>query len=295
MPITFQRTYPPAEVPSYPALWLLFNKNKIIIQRNSPENQDKKETFSIPQGDEALLAGIEHEEIAYLGLLGDLPCVATFLKEGSQLPPHWQEVGIRELYSYLSEIEFELAGYAHQIIHWQRTNRYCPYCTTRLTTIPGHWGHECPNGHYIAYPPVVPAMIVLVHDNERVLLAHKAGWGKRYGLFAGFVEPGETIEECIQRELKEEAGIEITDLHYVRSQAWPFPDQLMIGFTARYAGGTPQPQDNELDKVAWFSQEKLPAELPPPYSLAYMLINDWLDRRTPTQSVVQQQPDSNKI
>jgi NAD+ diphosphatase len=282
----FHRAYPPQTVPSYPALWLLFHGNKLILQtedsrnRTEAEKQATKETLSIPLGDATLLAEIEHEEILYLGLLGDIPCVTTNLKDETRLPANWRAVGLRELYHHLPEIEFELAGYAHQITNWQHSNRYCPVCTTPLLPIAGHWGHKCPNNHYTGYPPVIPAMIVLVHDNDRVLLAHKPGWGKRYGLFAGFVEPSESMEECVRRELREEAGIEVTDIHYFTSQAWPFPDQLMIGFTARYAGGEPEPQDGELDDIAWFNLEKLPGELPPPFSLAYALINDWLTKQT---------------
>jgi NAD+ diphosphatase len=129
-------------------------------------------------------------------------------------------------------------------------------------------------------------MIVLVHDGgERILLAHKPGWGKRYGLMAGFVEPGESLEECVKRELKEEANIEIADLHYQNSQSWPFPSQLMAGFTARYVSGTIQPQEEELDDVAWFTRETLPV-LPPPSSLAHMLITAWLKQQEEKNSTL---------
>ena len=126
---------------------------------------------------------------------------------------------------------------------------------------------------------MVPA--VLVHDGaDRALLAHKPGWGKRYSILAGFVEPGESLEQCVVRETEEEIGVAVTDLVYVGSQPWPFPSQLMIGFTARCAASADgddaclRLDEQELDHAAWFSANALP-ELPPPFSLSRQIIDAW--------------------
>lgn len=141
------------------------------------------------------------------------------------------------------------------------------------------WGRKCPNCGYIGYPPVIPAILVLVHNGDQVLLAHQPGWGKRYSILAGFVEPGETLEECVKREVREEVNIEIDDVTYVASQPWPFPTQLMIGFTARYVSGEIHPDQQELDHAAWFRFDDLP-ELPAPLSLSYQIIKTWVDTQT---------------
>jgi NAD+ diphosphatase len=125
---------------------------------------------------------------------------------------------------------------------------------------------------------VTPAILVLVHDGDRVLLTHKPGWGKRYSCIAGFVEPSESLEECVQREVSEEVGLEIADVSYVGSQPWPFPHQLMVGFTTRYVGGTIRLDERELDDAAWFHIDDLP-EMPPPQSLAHYIITTWTASR----------------
>jgi NAD+ diphosphatase len=125
---------------------------------------------------------------------------------------------------------------------------------------------------------VTPAILALVYDDHRVLLVGKPGWGQRRSIIAGFVEPGETLEECVSREVLEEAGLEVTDVTYIASQPWPYPDQLMVGFTARYAGGELHLDGNELAAGDWYTPDKLP-DLPPPVSLAHHIIMQWVERQ----------------
>jgi len=108
-----------------------------------------------------------------------------------------------------------------------------------------------------------------------MLLTHKPGWGKRYSCIAGFTEPGESLEECVQREVFEEVGLEVTDMRYIGSQPWPFPHQLMVGYTARYTGGTLRLQQDELDDALWFDVDNLP-DMPPLMSLAHFIIKTWI-------------------
>lgn len=264
----FERVYPPTPLPTEPALWFLLQDKKLLI-----ESQGQSHTLI--QGDITLLATIKHEPIIFIGRLDGQPCLASTIDPEQELPAHWKAVGLRELFSLVPEIEYNIATYASQIMSWLETSHFCPVCATPMIGIEKSWGKQCPRGHYSGYPPVIPAIIVLIQDGERILMGHKPGWGKRYGLIAGFVEPGETLEECVHREVKEETGIEVKNLQYINSQPWPFPSQLMVGFIAQYKEGTFKPQDDELDDIRWFTRETLP-ELPPPVSLAYILITTWL-------------------
>jgi NAD+ diphosphatase len=116
---------------------------------------------------------------------------------------------------------------------------------------------------------------VLIHDGPRALLTTKTGWGKRYSLVAGFVEPGETFEECVVREVREEVGVEVDRLRYLKSQSWPFPHQVMVGFLAAYAGGEIVLDTAELADARWFDRNDLP-ELPQPYTISRQIIDYWL-------------------
>jgi len=122
-------------------------------------------------------------------------------------------------------------------------------------------------------------VLALVHDGgDRILLASKPGWGDRYSILAGFVLPGESVEECVHREVAEEVSVAITDLRYEGSQPWPFPHQLMIGFSARYVSGEIGLDEEELDRAAWFHVRDLPG-LPPPVSLSRQMIDAWVRSR----------------
>ena len=144
---------------------------------------------------------------------------------------------MRDLYGVVSEGEYSLAGYAIQMVAWARDSLYCPACGAATEQRNHDWGRACTSCGRVRYPPVSPAVLILVHDGDNILLAHKPGWGARYSILAGFVEPGESLEECVRREAMEEAGVVIDNLVYRGSQPWPFPHQLMIGFNAQFASG----------------------------------------------------------
>lgn len=270
MVISFQHAYPPAQAPAGDAaLWFPFQKDHMIVQR-------RDEGAALLEGDEeSLFASVAHTNVLYLGTLDGRVCMACEIDEEATLPAGWRGLNIRELFAYLPEATYAIVGYAFQILRWQHISRFCPVCATPTESLPGSWGRVCPHCGHSSYPPVIPAIIVLVHKDDSILMAHKRGWGKRYGLIAGFVEPGESLEECVRREIYEEAGLEVDEIMYAASQPWPFPSQVMIGFTAHYAGGTAHADEDELDEVVWFTKDNLP-QLPPPLSLAYTLVNAWL-------------------
>lgn len=210
-----------------------------------------------------------------LGRYAGVTYMATMMSAETPLPEHLTTLDLRGLYGRVSDVEWHIAGYASQIFHWEKTSAYCPVCGHATEPMAQEWMRKCAQCGHIRYPQVSPAVLVLVHDGaDRVLLAHKPGWGDRYSILAGFVLPEESLEECVAREVEEEVGVQITDIVYEGSQPWPFPHQLMVGFTARYTGGDIRLDEEELDDARWFSANALPS-LPPPLSLSRQIIDRW--------------------
>ncbi len=244
----------------------------------------------VREQDKAIFKGLREEialiyprSLLYFGTLRGIPCIACEISDETPVPTGWQAIGLRSLFGMLDDTFYGLAGYALHLLYWESHSYFCPACATPLEAIPGGWGKRCPNGDYHGYPQVTPAILVLIHDGDRILLTHKPGWGPRHSIIAGFVEPGEALEQCVRREVFEEVGLEIDTISYVGSQPWPYPDQIMIGFTARYAGGLVQPDNQELDGAAWFSFTNLP-HLPAPSSLSHQIISNWaISRRARLQ------------
>jgi NAD+ diphosphatase len=195
-------------------------------------------------------------------------------------PAGYQWVDLRAAASVMSPAFFRSAGRAWQLLEWRRTHRYCGVCGT--PTRPGPYDALiCPSCDHLSFPRLSPAVIVLVHDGDRALLGR--GPHLPEGMFstlAGFVEPGESLEETVHREILEEADVEVDMLRYFGSQPWPFPHSLMVGFFARYAGGSPRPADGELEEVGWFHRSALP-HIPGRASIARSLIDAWLSGQLP--------------
>jgi NAD+ diphosphatase len=221
--------------------------------------------------------GITH----VLGSLGARPCLAV---DGTAraAPTGLEWCDLRALYRLLDETLWGIAGRAVQVVGWDRTHRFCGRCGTPTVPVVGERVRRCLNCGLHAYPRVAPAIIVLVTRGEHDELALLA-WGTRrqqqfYSTLAGFVEPGETLEEALAREVKEEVGIDVRDITYFGSQAWPFPHQLMIGYRARYAGGKLVLQESEIRDARWFT----PAEIDTVtavrggFSIAGRLIDGWI-------------------
>jgi NAD+ diphosphatase len=173
----------------------------------------------------------------------------------------------------LADDLLSLGGLALQAMGWEATSRFCPKCGAPTAGIPGELGKRCSGCGYDHYPHLHPAVIILVRDGDRVLLTRKSFWPKgRYGLVAGFVDVGESLEAAIHREVQEEVGVRVQDTRYIASQYWPFPSQLMIGFTAAYTGGDVRVDTAELEDARWFPVQDLP-DLPPRYSIARFILD----------------------
>lgn len=267
MTSAFQRLYPPSQPTPGPACWLLFRGNDVLVQAQGDD-------LKLLVLDDAGVAAVEPESVVFLGTLNGMPYVAGEVGVERAVPDGWRAVGIRALFDHLDPDSYGVVGYAAHILDWQRNGRFCPVCSNELSPLSEEWMRQCSNCGHMGFPLVSPAILVLVYDGPRVLLAHKPGWGARFSIVAGFVGPGESLEECVAREVAEEIGVQIADITYVSSQPWPFPHQLMIGFTARYTSGEICPDKKEIDEAAWFRFDQLP-ELPAPLSLSRQLIDRW--------------------
>ena len=209
----------------------------------------------------------------YLGRLQGIDCVTLRVAADAPEPAGWQWRGLRSLFLQLPDPLLALAGRACQIAEWDCSHQFCGRCGAPTRDKAKERAKECTACGYVAYPRVSPAMMVLVTRGHELLLARASRFATgMYSALAGFVEAGESIEDCIHREVHEEVGVEVANLQYFASQSWPFPHSLMIAYTAQYAGGEMRPCDEEIVDAQWFSIDALP-RLPVPVSIARKLID----------------------
>jgi NAD+ diphosphatase len=237
---------------------------------------------SVPTIFEAASPDLE-EDLArhaqYLGHRGPVPCYAVGVPGDRPLPEGMAYSGVRELDGLVPDEEVAIAGLAVQLTDYDRTTRFCGSCGAPTVPARTERARLCPSCHNIMYPRLSPAVIVLVRNGDAALLIHgKDAPPGRYSLVAGFVEPGETIEQAVRREVMEEAGIAVKNIRYCASEPWPFPNSLMLGFFADYDGGEIAPDGTEVESAAWFDRDHLP-DLPGKLSITRALIDHWLDDR----------------
>jgi NAD+ diphosphatase len=186
---------------------------------------------------------------------------------------------LRALWGSVDEPTWVVAGRAVQLVEWQRTHRFCGRCGTPTVDAPGERARACPECKLLAYPRLAPAVIMLVErDDGRALLARNAMFPAGiFSCLSGFVEPGETLEHAVRREVREEVGLEVGDVDFRGSQPWPFPHQLMVGFGARYASGEIAIDGQEIVEAQWFTPAEAPV-FPTNMSIAGRLIDGWRTR-----------------
>ena len=186
--------------------------------------------------------------------------------------------GLRSLFGVMADDLVAVAGRAAQLVDWDRSHQFCSVCATPTVREGQERARRCPLCGHSAYPRISPAMMCLVTRGTEILLARNVNFpAGRYSALAGFLEAGESIEDAIAREVREEVSIEVRDPVYFGSQSWPFPHSLMIAFTAEYAGGSLTPNGHEIAEAGWFNGSNLP-QLPPRISIARALIDDTLRR-----------------
>lgn len=205
----------------------------------------------------------------------DEPCtaIARQWNENDEIPNGFQFVSLRQLIPVWDHQTFEQASRAVQLLEWKKKHRFCSQCGTK--TRMHHTEHcmVCPNCHYRQYPRISPCIITIItHGDNEVLLAKSIHRKDNvYGLIAGFVEVGETLEQAVARETLEEVGVHIKNIRYLASQPWPFPSNLMLAFHAEYADGDIKIQEDEIADAQFFKQTALP-EVPHAGSIAHRLI-----------------------
>lgn len=266
-----KRSFIPSVVPPLelcePALWFVFSGDRLLVTMKAGAGlpicaRDLREV------------GFEPIRQHYLGAFDGSHCYCAEVVENVEGSGGMTLHGLRDLWGLLDEDLLAISGYAKQIIHWDRTSRFCGQCGEHLVPETERRVKICPRCHFSDFPRISPAIIVAVVKANKLLLvrshSHPPGL---YSVVAGFVEPGETLEDCVQREVKEETGVDVKSIRYFGSQPWPFPNSLMVAFVAEYAGHRVIIEKSEIEDAGWFSPDEFP-QIPPPITIARQLI-DW--------------------
>jgi NAD+ diphosphatase len=247
------------------ARWFVFQGDRLLVRGEGlPE---------LPVAPSLESFGLESIRSQYFGALGSQPCFAAEVAAGLAAPAGWGFESLRRLLVRVDSDFFALAARAFQIKEWDRCHQFCGACGTTTILKPGERARQCPRCGELYYPRLAPVIMVLIRRGDALLLARAPRFPPgMYSALAGFVEPGETLEETTRREVREEVGIEIANLRYFGSQSWPFPHSLMIAFLADHAGGEIRLEDPEIEDAAWYPVGNLPL-LPHPLSIARRLID----------------------
>jgi len=251
-------------------LTFVFRGPKLLVRAQDAALPDVRavEAMRIPE-DRTLPVGRFHD--AYVR--------AAWVEAGVEPPGGYEFQGLRALFGRFDDGLLAVAGRAFQVAEWSRTHRFCGACGKPTHKVTGERAMRCECGHS-TYPRIAPAMMVLVKRGPAILLARNVAVppGGRMSALAGFLDPGESVEDAVHREVMEEVGLEVRDLRYFGSQSWPFPGSLMIAFTAEYAAGDIRCDPAEIAEARWFAPgDKLP-DLPPAQSISRALIDANLPR-----------------
>ena len=248
--------------------WYIFSGDNLLLRKEDS-------SYSIPELEESPIDIANSFEVT---LPDGSKGIAASTKELTEnLPEGFEWMRLRPAYSVLAEQQYNNAGKAFQLLFWDINSKFCPRCGT-ATIHARDIMKKCPNCGKEIFPHVSPAILVLIKKGEEVLLVRSRNFrGTFFGLVAGFVETGESLEECVRREVMEETGLTIKGLRYYGNQTWPYPSNLMVGFIAEYESGTIKLQDDELSAGNFFSRDNLP-EIPTHPSLARRMIDSWINK-----------------
>lgn len=259
------------------ALWFAFQGNQILVVQDDRHAQ-------VPQACALADIGLEALRAQYLGTFGGAPCFTAEIAADTAAPAGMKWSGLRALFGALDDTVFALAGRAFQIMDWDRCHQFCGRCGTPTQIKPGERSRQCPSCGQLHYPRIAPAIMALIRRGPQFLLARSPHFPPgMYSALAGFSEPGETLEQTLVREVREEVGIEVANIRYFASQPWPFPHSLMIAFHCDHAGGEIVVDPSEIEAADWFSFDRLPQALPSPISISRRLIDAMLAELKPAR------------
>ena len=264
-------TFVPGVVPpDAPArrTWFLVHKHGLVLREDD-------RGVSLPTDDDLSVLGAPEGDAHFLGMLGDAAAFAVRVE--GRPPPGFVARHLMMVHGALDPETLDVAGRAAHVIDWATTHVFCGRCGATNERDPsGERAMRCPRCQLVVYPRITPAIIVLVRRGDEALLARGARFPLPfYSTLAGFSEIGESLEQTLSREVREEVGIEVTNLRYFGSQPWPFPNSLMLGFTADHASGELRIDPGEIVDAQWFTIDALP-NVPPPVSIARRLIDAWI-------------------
>lgn len=257
------------------ALWFIFQDDNILLKETA-------NGLLIPTTNDLSTLQDLIIQKHYLGLYGSDPCFTASLPVQETLPllSGLAFHPVRHAYLQLNQNESlcHLITRAKQILYWDDTTQFCGQCGRKTESCENERAKQCLSCQRLIFPPISPVMLVLIARGEEILLARSAHFMPGiYSILAGFVEPGETLEQTVAREVKEEVNIDIKNIRYFSSQPWPFSSNLMLGFMAEYDQGTIQIDPKEIEDAQWFKSSALPP-LPAPFSLSRQMIEHWLNQ-----------------
>ena len=250
-------------------IWFAFYKGKILMMHTD-------QGPALPQMERFALTGLSHHTPHYLGTIRDLHCFTVALKGEVVLPPSFYLEEFRNLIFNVESELFLVAGRARQVVEWDRNHQFCGRCGTQTVHHDRDRAKLCPSCGHTQYPRISPCIIVLITKGDEVLLARSPNFPPGvFSTIAGFVEPGETLEMAVHREIDEEVGVKVHNLRYMGSQPWPFPHSLMLGFFAEFKEGDIVLNDQEIEEADWWPLHRLP-KIPPVGSISRNLIDSYL-------------------
>ena len=264
---------PPATIEAKDSLYFLINDQEIVVKHS-------RDRYWIPSEADMLSCTLDFKQSRFIGSLHDQFCYALEMPPEASLPGSLKSIPLRDVFAQFSASEIKAICLAKQIITWDKQYRFCGQCGEPTMELSDERAKVCRKCDLTNYPRLSPSIIVSVVKGKQILLARSARFPKgMYSVLAGFVEPGETLEECIIREIDEEVGIKVKNIKYFGSQNWPFPHSLMIAFTTDYAAGEITIDNNEIVDAQWFTVEDLP-RIPGSYSIARKMIDHFCDNTT---------------
>ena len=264
---TFMPLVEPPGATGDPVWWFAFQRGRMLVEAGTSD------VAAVPRCADLTQLGLNVVRTQYLGVLHDSHCYSAEIAEDIEAPAGMQWHGLRGLFGQFDETLVAVAGRAFQVMDWDRTHQFCGACGSPTVPRTSERARECKRCGLSSYPRICPAMMVLITRGRELLLARKSTFPKgRYSALAGFVEAGESLEQTISREAFEEVGVEVRNTRYFARQSWPFPNSLMVAFTAEHAGGDIRPDGVEIEDAQWFDFEALPT-LPDRISVSRWMID----------------------